>query len=404
MTKRNGSMTDLIDDVQTARVALLLCVFLGLFGAHRFYLRRWGTAVLYLFTAGLLGLGWIYDIVVLARALHRLNGGDTSTSERAALLDGAGEDDAAYLLATVGGALKNLGDYNLPPVGQATSVSGTGGDGSPKAVTVSTETWSAFGEYGEDGSLCLVRARSYADDRRPELTVGVTAGQPCLICLTGFNRAVMHEQFIWMASPEVIRPVDHAEDLSTKTVRSYVRPSLTEPAYDLSEFGFDGSEFFEERTATVDLATGKVSYGEPAYYVRPPDIDKVRAVVRSVESLNDAAYGAVPQLDKMHAATSTIRPACGPDDCGGEVASLRTTPFTKTGRPSKWPVRVSAAGDGFACDYWQGQDGHVGKASITYFGHDNALFSCGYKLVDGQLALARVDKTFEGRSWRLYEL
>ncbi|WP_307740028.1 NINE protein [uncultured Parolsenella sp.] len=398
------TLTSRMDDVQTARVALLLCVFLGFFGAHRFYLRRWGTGILYLCTGGLLLFGWVYDIVMLARALHRLNGGDASTSERVALLDGAGEDDAAYLLATVSGALKNLGGFNLPPVGQVSSVSGTGGDGTPKAVTVTTDTWSAFGEYGTNGSLCLVRARSYADDRRPELTVGVTAGQPRLVCLTGFNRAVMHEQFLWMAGPENIHPVDHVEDLSTKTVRSYVRPSLAEPAYDLTEFGFDGSEFFEERTATIDLATGEVSYGEPAYYVCPRDIDKVRAIVRAVESLNEVAYGKVPQLDKMHAAASTIKPACGPDDCGGNVATLRATPFTKTGRPSKWPVNVTATGDGFTCDYSQGQDGHVGKASITYFGHDNATFSCDYKLFDGQLALVRVDKTFEGRSWRLYEL
>lgn len=47
-------------------VALLLCIFLGLFGAHRFYVGKAGTGLLYLFTGGLLGIGWIVDIFVIA--------------------------------------------------------------------------------------------------------------------------------------------------------------------------------------------------------------------------------------------------------------------------------------------------------------------------------------------------
>lgn len=47
-------------------VALLLCIFLGLFGAHRFYVGKAGTGLLYLFTSGLLGIGWIVDIFVIA--------------------------------------------------------------------------------------------------------------------------------------------------------------------------------------------------------------------------------------------------------------------------------------------------------------------------------------------------
>lgn len=43
-------------------VACLLCVFLGFFGAHYFYVRRWGMGILYFCTAGVVGIGWIYDI------------------------------------------------------------------------------------------------------------------------------------------------------------------------------------------------------------------------------------------------------------------------------------------------------------------------------------------------------
>jgi TM2 domain-containing membrane protein YozV len=41
--------------------AWLLLTFLGIFGAHRFYLGKIGTGLLYLFTLGLLGFGLIYD-------------------------------------------------------------------------------------------------------------------------------------------------------------------------------------------------------------------------------------------------------------------------------------------------------------------------------------------------------
>ena len=46
-----------------ANYVLILCIFLGLFGAHYFYVGRYGRGFLYMFTAGLFVIGWILDII-----------------------------------------------------------------------------------------------------------------------------------------------------------------------------------------------------------------------------------------------------------------------------------------------------------------------------------------------------
>lgn len=43
-------------------ITLLLVLFFGFFGAHRYYVGRYGSAVLYTFTAGFFLIGWITDI------------------------------------------------------------------------------------------------------------------------------------------------------------------------------------------------------------------------------------------------------------------------------------------------------------------------------------------------------
>jgi len=47
------------------RTSLLLCVFLGIFGAHKFYEGRFGMGFLYFFTAGFMGIAVLVDIIVL---------------------------------------------------------------------------------------------------------------------------------------------------------------------------------------------------------------------------------------------------------------------------------------------------------------------------------------------------
>lgn len=46
-------------------VALLLCLFFGVIGAHKFYEGKTGMGVLYLFTGGLFIIGVIVDFIAL---------------------------------------------------------------------------------------------------------------------------------------------------------------------------------------------------------------------------------------------------------------------------------------------------------------------------------------------------
>ena len=46
-------------------VAWVLQVFFGYLGLHRFYLRQWITGLLWLCTAGLFGIGYVYDYLTL---------------------------------------------------------------------------------------------------------------------------------------------------------------------------------------------------------------------------------------------------------------------------------------------------------------------------------------------------
>lgn len=69
----------LVEKVSTprqVRTAFWLCVLLGWLGAHRYYLRKWGSALVYTFTAGIFFFGWIRDVWVLARLRTLISGED----------------------------------------------------------------------------------------------------------------------------------------------------------------------------------------------------------------------------------------------------------------------------------------------------------------------------------------
>lgn len=55
-------------------VALLLCVFLGIFGAHRFYLGKWKSGIVQLLTLGFYGVWTLVDLVMIV--LNKLSDAD----------------------------------------------------------------------------------------------------------------------------------------------------------------------------------------------------------------------------------------------------------------------------------------------------------------------------------------
>lgn len=57
--------------------AFLLCLFLGEFGVHRFYVGKIWTGLLWLITGGFLGIGYIIDLVmIIAGSFEDKNGYD----------------------------------------------------------------------------------------------------------------------------------------------------------------------------------------------------------------------------------------------------------------------------------------------------------------------------------------
>nr|WP_255511230.1 TM2 domain-containing protein [Zobellella iuensis] len=54
-------------------VSWILLTFLGIFGAHRLYMGKWLTAIIWFFTGGLFLLGYLYDYWTLNGQVDEVN-------------------------------------------------------------------------------------------------------------------------------------------------------------------------------------------------------------------------------------------------------------------------------------------------------------------------------------------
>ena len=59
--------------------AFLLLFFLGVFGAHRFYVGKIGTGILQLVTLGGLGIWWLVDLIMMLTGNFKEKGGEKIT-------------------------------------------------------------------------------------------------------------------------------------------------------------------------------------------------------------------------------------------------------------------------------------------------------------------------------------
>ncbi len=63
----NSSMTEqAVTEQKSWLVALLLSIFLGFWGADRFYIGRTRSAIVKLLTIGCFGVWWLSDIILIA--------------------------------------------------------------------------------------------------------------------------------------------------------------------------------------------------------------------------------------------------------------------------------------------------------------------------------------------------
>ena len=63
-----------IDGPIDYNIAWLLLAFLGFFGIHRMYMGKWISGLVYLCTAGLFGIGWIFDLWTINDQITLING------------------------------------------------------------------------------------------------------------------------------------------------------------------------------------------------------------------------------------------------------------------------------------------------------------------------------------------
>lgn len=70
-TNTNNNSMGMAYPQKSKMVALLLCIFLGGLGIHRFYVGKIGTGFIWFLTGGLFVVGWVIDVILIITGAFR---------------------------------------------------------------------------------------------------------------------------------------------------------------------------------------------------------------------------------------------------------------------------------------------------------------------------------------------
>lgn len=144
-------------------VCYLWWFFLGLFGAHRFYLRKWCTAVIWLLTFGVFTIGWFVDLFLIPGMVESYN--YIVEGEKAEVL--RRNAAAPPTVDRPAGPVQNVYIHNRSNGGQTAAVQASGGD-APRPQPRPRSSSARARDAGVGGDDITARVVEYPYDDIPQ--------------------------------------------------------------------------------------------------------------------------------------------------------------------------------------------------------------------------------------------